>query len=75
MTDDHQPDAAEKVIRFGCGFLVGGPLAALALFKFDIWPTGDWLLVGLIGALAFGLLAIRYGDHFWRGLLETFRWF
>ena len=74
MDDGHQPDGLEKGIRFGCGFLFGGIILFFA-FARDFFSTASpfWIAVGG-GALICGLLAIRYGDRFYHGILAFFRW-
>lgn len=74
MDDGPPPDGVEKSLRFGCGFLFGGVIVffAFARVAFNAhWPF--WVAVGL-GALPCGLLAIRYGDRFYHGIMDLFRW-
>jgi hypothetical protein len=74
MDDRPPPDALEKGIRFGCGFSFGGVILFFALARhFFNTASPFWISVGL-GALVCGLLAIRYGDSFYHGILAFFRW-
>ena len=73
MDEGPPPDGFEKCLRFGCGTLFGGVTILLVVSRF-IFSTssGFWISICL-GALACGLLAIRYGDRFYHGILEFFR--
>jgi len=78
MDDRPPPDALEKGIRFGCGFLFGGTVLFFTLARYfldivgPIWITGG--LGALICGLICGLLAIRYGDDFYHRILAFLRW-
>ena len=75
MDDNPKPDGFEKCLRFGCGTLFGGAVMFLAISQVFFSTSGFfWILLG-ISALVCGLLAIRYGDSFYRGILDFFqRW-
>ena len=74
MDDGPPPDGLEKGIRFGCGFLFGGLILFFAFARvFYSTASPFWITVG-VGALICGLLAIRYGDRFYHGILNFFRW-
>lgn len=74
MDDGSSPDGLEKGIRFGCGFLFGGVMLIVVFARgFSLTASPFWVAVG-VGALICGLLAIRYGDRFYHGILELFRW-
>ena len=63
--NDHEPDAFEKRVRFGCGFLFGAVVAfLLALREVGAFSSAFWAIVVAV-AVIFGLLAVRYGDRFW----------
>lgn len=75
MEDRPPPDGFEKGVRFGCGFVFGGILLVLALAR-DFFSTASpfWIAAGT-GAVLCGLLAIRYGDRFYRAMLDFWqRW-
>lgn len=75
MDDTPPPDNFEKGIRFGCGFLFGAVLAFfLVLRTFTAITNTGWPPV-LATAFASGLLAMRYGDAFWRLLSKCCEWF
>ncbi len=68
------PDPSEKRVRFGCGFLFGSVFGFLVVVREVALFTGPfWLCVGGVAVL-FGILAVRYGDDFWRGLPNWMRW-
>ena len=73
MDDRPPPDGCEKSLRFGCGTITGGVIVLFIFgryfFSLERWL---WIAVGL-GALVCGLLAIRYGDDFYHGIIEFFR--
>jgi len=76
MDDTPPPDNFEKGVRFGCGFLFGGVLFFFILLQKLHGSLSDsaWPLV-LGAAFAAGLLAMRYGDAFWRLLSKCCEWF
>jgi hypothetical protein len=67
------PDALEKRIRFGCGFVFGlvvGGYIALRLFP---WNGFVVVAIILVSALVCGVLAMKQGDRFWLAL-TSLRW-
>lgn len=72
MIDQPPPDGCEKCIRFGCGALFGGALVFFGLARY-FFSTGRpfWIAVGA-GILICGLLSVRYGDQFYRWILDFF---
>jgi len=66
----------EKRIRFGCGSLTGLLLLGVFLLFFIRTPEMPWwYLAGVpVGAVLSGLLANRYGDKFYEGLVRLFNW-
>jgi uncharacterized membrane protein len=71
--DELPPDALEKKIRIGCGALAGVALgASIGIAFLGLKAGAFWVFVG-VAALAFALLAVRYGDRFWLGLMEALR--
>lgn len=74
MENNSEPDSLEKRLRFGCGFVFGGLVAFLvglrewAAFTGTFWP----FVAGV--AVVSGFFAVRYGDAFWRGVSDWFRW-
>jgi len=73
MLPEPEPDTFEKRLRFGCGFLAGIVLGLSLGVQFSF---GRSLFLGAVAAAAIlcGLLAVRYGDQFWRALIRTFWW-
>ena len=67
------PDAQEKRIRFGCGFVLG--LVAGGYIALRAYSWGGYVAVAiiLICALLCGLLAMKQGDRFWLAL-ASLRW-
>ncbi|WP_035603701.1 hypothetical protein [Haloferula sp. BvORR071] len=70
------PDRFEKRIRFGCGSITGFLLLGLILLFFIETPEmPGWYLPAVAGgALIAGLLALRFGDKFYHGLLTVLSW-
>ena len=70
------PDRLEKRIRFGCGFLFGLLVAGAITRLLSVFTVnGYYGLAVFVGAgVAFGWLAMRYGDEFWLGLRDLWRW-
>lgn len=72
MEDELPPDTYEKKVRIGCG-VVTGIVVGLFFGIGELGLTAGWLwaFAGFV-AVVFALLALRYGDRFWLGLLEFF---
>jgi len=70
-----RPDAAEKGLRFGCGFLfgiiVGGIIAALQFYDDGQTAIAVAIVMGLVAAIA----SLKLGDAFWRAVSNVFWWF
>jgi hypothetical protein len=66
------PDRAERVIRFGCGFIAGVFLIGAGSITGAMWHRQYWIAACLFVGVAFGLLAMKYGDAFWHS--SWFRW-
>ena len=62
------PDAQEKRIRFGCGFVLGLVLAASGAFVVVFENVYYFVALSLISGLVCGLGAMKYGDEFWHRL-------
>ena len=62
------PDAFEKSIRFGCGFVLGLFFVFGNVLFFSVRNGYYYTAALLIGGVVFGLLAVRYGDDFWMNL-------
>ncbi len=68
----NEPDAFEKRVRFGCGFSFGaGVFFLVALREIGEFTGGFWVFV-ISAAILCGVVALRYGDEFWR---QITRWF
>ena len=73
MGDGPDIDRFEKRLRFLCGFLFGG-IIAFAQIGMTVTASGGWsgAAIGL-AAVVSGWLAIRFGDDFWRSVVDG--WF
>lgn len=69
-----KPDAAEKGIRFGCGFVFGAVASFASLVWF--WPSDlSVMVIALCGVgIVCGGLATWYGDAFWKWLARNSWW-
>ena len=72
---DAEPDPLETKVRFVCGVVFGLLMGGVYGLKFEIESLD--LFLAFVGAVsvAFGLLAVRYGDQFWYSTFRLFRWF
>lgn len=68
------PDTQEKVLRFGCGFVMGLVVFGVGSITWSIARGFYGLAFVLIAATIFGLLALRYGDAFWDRLAQSSWW-
>jgi uncharacterized membrane protein YccC len=74
LDDGHVPDRVERVVRFGCGSIVGLMFGlAVALYTVISTASGLAWLAGLF-AVVFGVLAVRFDDRFWYALRHM-KWF
>jgi len=68
------PDASEKRIRFGCGFLFGflGAVGTGLVYSF----SKGYYIVGccVVAGLVCGYAAMRMGDRFWNALANYWWW-
>ena len=67
-----RPDALEKGVRFGCGFLFGCLAAVGGGFVYLGWKGQYIAAACLLGGVVCGIAATRFGDRFWIWLS---RWF
>ena len=74
MDDSPEPDSFEKRLRFGCGFVFGGIVALFIVAREVTAFTGPSWAAVLGIAIIIGLLAMRYGDAFWRSISHWFHW-
>ncbi|WP_206171074.1 hypothetical protein [Phragmitibacter flavus] len=66
----HEPDFFEKCVRFVCGFVLGAGVGLLvALRDFDASGLTLWLVVGGMAVVS-GVVAVKYGDDFWRSVMK-----
>ncbi|MEA5477023.1 hypothetical protein VB774_05265 [Pseudanabaena galeata UHCC 0370] len=71
MTSPKRFDMQTFIVRFGCGFLIGGLAGGfgnLSLFN------GAFLSGFLIGGIICGLLAWKLGDDFWKNFRDWTGW-
>ena len=74
MQDRPEADAFEKSVRFACGFAVGGLVSFLIVLRESTaFTASSWAVVAGI-SLGSGLFAARWGDRFWHGISDWFRW-
>ena len=70
MLSEGNPDAAESVLRIGCGAAFGiGLGVVVVLLLFDGSGPFAYLGVAALG-LIFGALAYRYGKRFWKAMVN-----
>ena len=62
------PGNFEKGVRFGCGFIFGCFIAVVSGLAYFLWDTRYVAAACLVLALAFGYLAMKFGDRFWTKL-------
>ncbi len=74
MDNSPEPDSCEKRLRFGCGFTFGAVVSFISALEGLAPYTGTFWAAVLGVAVITGLLAVRYGDDFWRKVLDWFRW-
>ena len=67
------PDAQEKRIRFGCGFVFGLVVGGFIALRVDPWNGYLSVAIILIFALVCGLPAMKQGGRFWLAL-ASLRW-
>ena len=68
---EHPPiDAFEKKIRLGCGLIAGGVAGLFVGFLSLNLVAGPLFVFAVALAALFGVLAVRYGDEFWKWLLR-----
>jgi hypothetical protein len=68
------PDALEKRIRFGCGFVFGVVIAGISSITY-LLASGLYIaaLCVLFGVVS-GLAAMKYGDEYWLKLGNYWWW-
>ena len=65
-----EPDRFEKRLRFVCGFFFGIFIGFCVLAREVVeFSVSFWSAVAGIGIIL-GLLAMRYGDAFWRSIAD-----
>jgi hypothetical protein len=74
MPETRQLDRFEKRLRFGCGSVVGVVLGFVVAAQI-VRPDWSAAVVIVPIAIGCGALAVRYGDPFWRIVMDCFRWF
>lgn len=71
----YEPDAVfGRRVRFICGAVLGlmlGLWLHLHIGPFNLVLT---VVVAIVSAAACGVLAMRYGDAFWRSVISALRW-
>jgi len=68
------PDALEKRLRFGCGFVFGFLISGLSGFIWYVTAGHYVLAFSLFCGLICGLVALRYGDRFWHSVGNWLWW-
>ena len=69
-----EPDRLEKGIRFGCGATMGLLLGFVIALKFLLVSLSAISIFVIVGAIGGGVLAVIYGDYFWRMLPDWLKW-
>jgi len=67
------PDAQEKRIRVGCGFIFGVVVGGFIALRTSPWNVYAVAAIIFVAALVFGVLAMKLGDRFWLGFVD-WRW-
>lgn len=74
--EDLPTDTEAKVIRFACGAIFGFFSSAVACYLFLAIrrdsPTIAWFLIAL-GTYFSGYWAMKYGDYFWKKIVNRWR--
>ncbi|HWX03479.1 hypothetical protein [Collimonas sp.] len=65
-TEEEVLSEPEKIMRFGCGALLGVFIALLIVFKFMLSNFGLIAAIAVVAIFVCGVLALKYGDEFWR---------
>jgi hypothetical protein len=68
------PDAQEKRIRFGCGFIFGLVTAGVSSVSFLLANRYYIAALCLFAGFLFGFAAVKYGDEFWYKLGKYWWW-
>ena len=63
-----RPDAQEKRIRFGCGFVLGLVIAASGGIAVAFTHVYYFAALCVFSGVICGLAAMKYGDEFWHRL-------
>ncbi|MEE3717599.1 hypothetical protein V2H45_12615 [Tumidithrix elongata RA019] len=71
MTSPKRFDMQTFLVRFGCGFLIGGLAVGFGTIGFF---SGSLLPGFLIGGIICGLLAWHLGDRFWENFRSWIGW-
>lgn len=74
MSETRRVDRFERRLRFGCGSVVGAALGVVVAVQL-VRPDWSAAVVIVPIAIGCGLLAVRFGDPFWRIVVDCFRWF
>jgi len=71
MIEEHKPDAFERRVRFGCGFLFGAIVAISIAFALSLdFSATFWPVISGVAVFS-GIITMRCGDSFW---LRVARW-
>lgn len=65
-TQEEMLSEPEKIMHFGCGALLGVFIALLIVFKFMLSNFGLITAIVVVAIFVCGVLALKYGDEFWR---------
>jgi hypothetical protein len=69
-----EPDAIfGRRVRFTCGALLGLVLALWLHLYVGPFRISTAALLLVLSTIACGVLAMRYGDEFWRAMISIFR--
>jgi uncharacterized membrane protein len=63
----------EKITRFVCGALLGAIIGVVITVVYSLSSLASLIAI-LPLAFIFGMLALKYGDEFWRSLIELISW-
>ena len=71
MTSPKRFDMQTFIVRFGCGFLIGGLAGGFGSLSI---LSGAFLLCFLSSGIICGLLAWKFGDDFWKNFKDWTGW-
>lgn len=75
IQDDHEVEESEQVARFVCGAILGALVGLALIFVCGIVSLAGLIFGLVVPMIAFGLMALYWGDRFWEEVIEWLIWF